>query len=112
MGMTWDEFWDSSPDIYPCYRKAFKSKRDYEYTMMWLQGRYAYEAHIRALADCLRGEGHDPIGYLDEPFPRSEKEAKEQKERREREAYERNIAIFKAQVEAVNASIRAKRKDN
>jgi hypothetical protein len=112
MGMPWNDFWDGDPDMYPHYRKAFKAKRDYEYTMLWLQGRYTYEAHARALADSLRGEGYAPVGYLEEPFPRTEKEAKEQKARCEREAYERNMAIFKAQVEAVNANMRAKRKDN
>lgn len=97
-GMTYRQFWQGDVAAHKQYRKAYELKRVQENTMLWLQGRYVYEA-ICATAPILRAfsKARVPNDYLKEPFDITAEQRKARAEREARERYERiqrNVAAF------------------
>lgn len=112
MGMTFDEYWHSSFDVYKYYRQAWKAKRKEENHRDWLLGAYFYNAVGIALSNAFRKKGQKPEPYLSEPFPifPLTKQEREEKERREYEKMNEQLRAWassmKTQQEKPNASFR------
>lgn len=82
--MTLAEYWDGDIEYVKYYRELLKRRREWQNQMLWLQGRYFYDA-LRAVMPALsiktNSTSIDP--YTEEPYPLTKKDANERKERAE-----------------------------
>ena len=98
--MTAEEYWHGDVDLPRFYRKAQEMKRSQKNWELWMQGRYIFDAIICAFNGDVNKRYE--TGYLDEPYPISQKEAEERERRLEKAQYEKDIALMKARAEAWN----------
>lgn len=89
-GVPCHEFWHGDPATFRFYEETHKQEQKHENFVLWLQGRYVYEA-IGALIPALHPFSKDPkpLAYPAEPFPLTEKDRAEQEERERIEKYNR-----------------------
>lgn len=107
MGMSYAEFYDGDPTLVIAYRKAFEMQRKHENHMLWLQGRYVYDAMCAVyplFRFSFKGGEIRPNEYLNEPYPTDEKELEEMAQRREKEAYEERLRQQQAHVAAMRSA--------
>lgn len=83
IGMTYDEYWRGTPYMVIDYRKADRLKRQNENTMLWLQGRYIYDAlNNSAIMHALGSK--QKLSYPKEPYeimPKTKAEAQAEAEK-------------------------------
>ena len=89
-GMTYEQYWDGDVEMTIPYRKLLDRRRQWQNQMLWLQGKYIYDAIyaiMPALSIKMKNVQIQP--YTEDPYPLTEKEAREREERKEREQYEK-----------------------
>lgn len=94
--MTEEQYWDRDCTLVVSYRKADELRRERENTLLWLQGRYVYDA-LLAVAPVLHAfakKGTKPSEYVKEPYPITSKDVEDVKEKRSHEAYQKNKVFF------------------
>lgn len=99
IGMTYDEYWNGDPSLVRAYRKAEDIRQHMKNQDMWLQGRYIYDAIIRLIPSFNPLKPKDPIEYMDEPYPISEKDVRERElreQKRKQEAIRNKMMAFAA----------------
>ena len=83
MGMSYHDFWNTNTKVHKAYREAYKMRRKDDEWDRWRRGAYTYVAILR-LAPVLRasfGKGKvEPLDYLEQPMPLTQKEAEEREE--------------------------------
>jgi len=97
MGMTYEQYWESSPYLAVAYRKAYRLRREAENEQAWLQGIYIFDAFAVCLANAFSKRGAKKQTYLDKPldiFPLTEQE----KKRREKEENAKMQAAMEAMM--------------
>lgn len=111
VGVPCHEFWHGDPATFRYYEEVHKQEQRHENFLLWLQGRYVYEA-VGALIPALHPFSKDPkpFPYLSEPFPLTEEDRAEKEERERREKYERMKAYVNRWANETNA--KNKRKEN
>lgn len=97
IGMTPGEYWDGDPSLVKAYRKAHKTKLELQNQLLWLQGRYVYDAICQAspIFQAFAKKGTKPIPYDKEPYPLASNSKKE-KETAEKKVYDNNKAYMEA----------------
>ena len=96
-GMTYDEYWNGDPALVRYYRKAEDIRSHRKNWELWLQGRYVYEAIGRMIPSMNAFKPREPIEYIEEPFPLTEKDVKlrqEKEARRKQEAIKNKMMAF------------------
>ena len=107
-GMTYEQYWDGDVEMTVGYRKALDRRREWQNQMLWLQGRYFYEA-LHAIMPALSIKTKEQIKpYLEEPIPITVKAEKEKKERDERRQFDENFAALQRLATAFNAKYQKK----
>lgn len=103
------EYWDGDPAAVREYRAAHEQRQRRKNEELWLQGLYFYEALLDAspLLRAFVKNGTKAHPYLEEPFPRSEKEIRERAEREERKQYELTKQRFLENANRLNAAKKA-----
>ena len=107
MGMSYDEFYNGDPTLVIAYREADALKRRHENYLLWMQGRYVYDAMCAVyplFRFSFKGGELRPEKYLDEPYPNTAKEMREREERREKKAYEERLRLQRERVAAMRAA--------
>lgn len=87
--------------MHTAYRKAYERELKMKNELLWLQGRYVYDA-VGALVPILsmRSKAKKPSPYLDHPYDMTEKDREAREEAETRERYERmkeKVAAFAAE---------------
>ena len=72
MGMTFQQYWYDDPCLVIAYRKAYEMKREYDNSMLWLQGKYFYDALVAVAPRYNDFKPKKPNKYNEEPYPISE----------------------------------------
>jgi hypothetical protein len=72
MGMTFQQYWYEDPCLVIAYRKAYDMKREYDNSMLWLQGRYFYDALLAVAPRYNNFKPKKPAKYNEEPYPITE----------------------------------------
>lgn len=107
--MTVEQYWDEDCLLVKAFRRAQRLRDERTDTEAWLQGRYIYEALIRAsplFHDFTKGKVKE-IPYLEKPYQMQEKERKEQQTR---EQMKRNgLAFMAAYAERFNKGFKSKK---
>ena len=107
-GMTYEQYWDGDVEMVIGYRKALDRRREWQNQMLWLQGRYVYEA-LHAIMPALSIKTKEQIKpYIEEPFPITAKAVREKRERDERKKFEDNFANLQRLATAFNAKYQRK----
>lgn len=101
MGMSYDDFWHGDVRMAVAYRKAHRIKKQMKSAEQYMMGMYVYYA-VCAAHPLYAFKPHDPVHYLDEPFPIDDREVKEREERKEREHYLDMISRMEAFAESFN----------
>ena len=104
MGMSYQEFWQSSPSLTRAYYEAEKIRTQKQSEMQWLQGRYFYDALSAALSNFSAGLAgkHGKAEYLKKPFrviPKTKEEI-EAENKRKLEAYIEELKMYKLRFDA------------
>lgn len=74
IGMTYDQYWDGTPELTRFFRKAHEMKIKQKNEEAWLQGLYYYDA----LCSALSHFGENPKEYTNKPYsPETNKENEE-----------------------------------
>ena len=79
MGMTYEQYWEGSPQLAVAYRKAYELKRKADNEQAWLHGMYVCDAFAVVLQNAFKKRGQRVQTYLEKPidiFPLTEKEKK------------------------------------
>ncbi len=109
-GMTYEQYWDGDMDMTIPYRKLLDRRRQWQNQMLWLQGRYFYDAMIAIIpAMSIKTKNLQIEKYTEEPYPLSEKEVRENKERKERVQYEKNLNYMRSFMAQTNARFEQKK---
>lgn len=104
MGMTYDEYWNGSVDIAPAMRRAHRMKMRAQNQMLWLQGRYIYDA-LTEVYPLFNGWAKGKVSpYTEAPYPLTAKEQKELEEAKEKAAMERMRDYLERKMEAYNGN--------
>lgn len=109
IGMSPEQYWDGENEWKKAFRKAHQIKTNNENLMMWLQGRYIYDAlcMVSPLFNAL-SKRKEPYPYITEPYAIDKEHIeKKQKEKKEKE-YEQAIAKMKDRMEKWNERFRQK----
>ena len=72
MGMTFQQYWYDDPCLVIAYRKAYEMKREYDNSMLWLQGKYFYDALLAVAPRYNSFKPKRAEKYVQEPYPISE----------------------------------------
>lgn len=89
-GMTYEQYWDGDVEMVVAYRTVLERRRRWQNQMLWLQGRYFYDALCAVMpALSIKTKNAQIQEYTKEPYPLSAKEARENEENKERERYEK-----------------------
>lgn len=94
MGMSPSDYWDGDPSLTRAYRKAHRYRLELDNQLLWLQGRYVYDA-ICEVSPILTGfakKGTKPAPYTKEPYPLTE----ERLEAKQEEKFDKNKAYMEA----------------
>ena len=92
-GMTPQQYWYEDCSLATAYRKKYDLERQSENQRLWWQGAYFYCA-LCNVAPLYSWKPHNPIDYLKEPIPLTDKEKKEQDERKQGEALAEYMNTF------------------
>lgn len=91
-GMTYEQYWDGDVEMTIPYRKLLDRRRQWQNQMLWLQGKYIYDAiHAIMPALSIKTKNAQIQPYIEEPYPLTDKDVREREERKEREQYEKNF---------------------
>ena len=115
IGMTYDQFWYGDCLLVKPYRRAFEMKQDRENQRIWLQGRYIYDALCAAsplFRFSMKGGKIEAMPYLEEPYPRTEKQYRELQERKEKAQMEKMRSDMEAKMAAWNKDFEKKQNEN
>lgn len=88
MGMTYELYWKSDPQLVKAYRKAYKLKQERKEYELWKQGMYYYEAliDVSPILHAFAKNGTKPRPYSSKPYGieeyEKEIETKEDKQRK------------------------------
>ena len=106
IGMTEEQYWDRDCTLVIYYRKAYQIKQEEQNTMLWLQGRYVYDAIlcVSPILHAFAKKGTKAVPYPSEPLPITKESAKELEERKEKEAYEKRKHFMETYMVKVNKS--------
>lgn len=89
-GMSYDEYWHSSPYRAKFYLKAHKLKVKQKDEELWMQGMYIYEAlcDVSPILHAFSKKGTKPLPYSSRPYLDSVRaiQTKEQQEREKKNA--------------------------
>lgn len=108
MGMTVEEYWHGSADLPEFYRESYRLKQREQNNMLWLQGKYIYDALLCASPMFLSlVKKREPVPYVKEPYPLDAKEARERQERDELKKQKESMERMKAQFALWNKSYEA-----
>lgn len=96
--MTYEAFWDDSPELVRSYQEAEKLRTERENTFLWLQGRYFFDALTAGLSNFSAGVvgKNGKAQYTDKPYrvtPMTEEE-KEAERQRKLDAYIEELKMF------------------
>lgn len=71
LGMTYDEFYRMDCTLVKAYRRAYEYKKEYDNSLLWLQGMYVYDAMEaqRSGWAFYSGKPIKPEKYLEKPKP-------------------------------------------
>lgn len=99
--MTYEQFWDGDVKAHKQYRNAHKLKLKEQNTLLWLQGRYFYDA-LCAASPIIRAfsKAKRPSDYVKQPYDLDEEDRRKREEREQRKRYERmkeKVALFAAE---------------
>ena len=87
IGMTYDEFWHGEIERWKYYREAHEIQRSILNQQAWLEGLYNYRAFSSVMGEAAYGfsgkKGRKPEGYIDSPYPITEREKAAAKRKRE-----------------------------
>lgn len=99
IGMTYEQYWNSSPYLVKAYQKAYEIKLEQQNQLEWLQGLYVYNAVSVIVANVLAKKGSKRVEYLEKPLdilPKTE----EKKKQEQQEARDKLIKSLTAWKEA------------
>jgi len=89
-GMSYDEYWHSSPYRARFYLQAHKQKIKQKDEEMWMQGMYIYEAlcDVSPILHAFSKNGTKPLQYSNSPYLSkvSELQTKQEKEQEKKNA--------------------------
>lgn len=107
-GMSYDDFWYGDVRMHRMYRKAHRLEISEQNTMLWLQGRYVYDA-IFAVSPTLRAfsKARRPEKYTEKPYDLFAEDRRRTEDKEARERYER----IKRNVQAFATAFNEKRKE-
>ena len=109
-GMTYEQYWDGDMDMTIPYRHLLDRRRQWQNQMLWLQGKYFYDALVAVMPALSIKTKHAQIEkYTEEPYPLSEKEVRENRERKERVQYEKNLNYMRSFMAQTNARFEQKK---
>lgn len=97
MGMTYEQYWFSEPEIFLAYGKLYKRQTKAEFaeqdTLAWLIGSYVDAAVGHVMSAALGEKGKPKAKYPDQPVYVTEidEAAKAKKQEREARKYEANF---------------------
>lgn len=93
IGMTPEQYWDGESEWKIAFRKAHKKKINDQNLMMWLQGRYIYDAvgSLYPLFNAL-SKKKEPYPYVSEPYAIGKEEKEQREKEKARRQYEQRIA--------------------
>lgn len=114
IGMTYEQFWHGDCTLVIPYRKAFEMKQDRENQRIWLQGRYIYDALCAAsplFRFSMKGGKIEALPYVEEPYPRTEKQYREMQERKEKEQMEKLRVDMETKMAAWNKKFEEKQNE-
>lgn len=97
MGMTYEQFWEGPTDAHRAFREAEKLRMREQNQLLWLHGRYVYDALIAVTPYLKAFSKAKPRPYLTEPYDIDEESKRKREEREARERYEHiraNVAVF------------------
>lgn len=111
IGMTATEYWDGENELKPAFRKAHKEKMKRDNLMMWLQGKYIYDAML-SVYPLFNGlsKRNEPYPYVKEPYVIDDEERKQRERETAKAKYEKSLADMKKRMEKWNERLRNKGK--
>ena len=114
LGMTYELFWESDPQLVKYYRKAHEIKKRERNQELWVQGAYFYEAliDVAPILHAFAKQGTKPLPYVSEPFPLTVKEQTENKEKKAKEKYEKGLSKVMSWVKNINSKNAGKEGEN
>lgn len=103
IGMTYEQFWDGDNDLPVYFRKADKMRTDKKNLLMWIQGKYFYDA-LKAVAPVLQAfnKRPKPGDYVERPYPLTKAEAEALEEEKAKAKQEQMLAMMEARMVAIN----------
>ena len=109
IGMTPEQYWDGANEWKIAFRKAHKEKMNRDNLMMWLQGKYIYDAvaSLYPLFNAL-SKKKEPYPYVAEPYPLFQEDQEAKRKEKERIQYEKRLADMHVRMEKWNAQFRQK----
>ncbi len=108
IGMTYEQYWNEDCCLVKYFKQAHEMRQDRLNEELWLQGMYFYEALIDA-SPAFRSMGAKrPEKYVEEPYPRTEKNKKEQLEAKKKSAYADGFTKMQAFAANVNKKMQEK----
>lgn len=97
--MPYELYWDGDVEAVKYYRTVIEHKRKWQNQMLWLQGKYFYDALKAVMPPLSIKFKADKIdSYIEEPYPLTEKESEERELRKQREHYEKMFAHMHAKA--------------
>lgn len=109
IGMTPEQYWDGANEWKVAYRKAHKMKLNNDNLMLWLQGKYIYDALCMAspLFNAL-SKKREPYPYIAEPYAIDKEEAEQKAREKKKREYEQTIANMKDRMKKWNERFKRK----
>ena len=108
-GMSYSDYWDGETEMVIPYRRLLERKREWQNQMLWLQGRYIYDALTAVMpALSIKSKSTKIEPYIEEPYPITRKMEKEREEEKQRKQFEKGIAYMKSFTEVFNKRFKAK----
>ena len=86
IGMTYEQFWESDPNLVKYYRQADELRIERRNQELWLQGLYVYEAmcDVAPIMHAMAKKGTKARPYPEQPYAITEKQRKRENEEKER----------------------------
>lgn len=97
LGMNSREYWDDDPYLIRVYNKKRNYEIEYQNQILWLQGRYIYDA-IAACSPLLNPlvKDHMPRSYVEQPYSLTNSDA----EKAEEDKAKAKSEMIKARMQA------------
>lgn len=90
-GMTPDQYWNGNPKWAKEYREAHLLMQQRTNRDAWRDGQYTLSAFQTVIANALAKKGTNPIQYIKEPLPLTQKDVEDRKLRDEIERHQRIV---------------------